>query len=624
MHVDDNVRTSRTVRGKKSVTVESAPVPSEKQETKTSRGRRSVASKTEKQVPETSEITTKTRGRKSIASKKETQKVVEVKENKINKADEEGGIEADMLISDSEKDNENDRVVEKPTRKGRSRTSMSGQSNMQIENSDKKKEVKEAETSTKSTILQQKKNLKNTPGGDSEKEQSKSSPETTVDHNTEEKVSEKTRGRKSRHVVSEKTEDSGPLTSANRRVGRKLDTDNSDTLNTTGSKNMSVVKSESRTDVEGLTENDTIKTSKSDTKQRGRRGRSSILSVNEQVETADKDMKYTSQTGRRGRSAVVESESKDDSKTESKEISESETKTKTKLSGKRGRASALERNSSNDSVKSESDETGNKTVKRRGQRSSSQSPSKIAEEKPIARGRRGRSVIQTATTDEDKDSMPPPSNIGHRGKKDNDIIHDDTAPSNTQDNKRNSRQLRDNVTVVDSKKGGKNNKKDKSLNLDVSLEDISEKDKSDSSLIDGRERSSSRNRNKELVKEETDTKPVRGKRKKESLVDQSKNLPSTSKQSKIENTIDHNVIITKRGRSSDVKNKTEIKVDVIETKKNKIQTKKRGRTDEEVSFIYIYICCSYFFMHFVIVNCSLLSRICFCCFQDFSKDGLIC
>jgi FtsZ-interacting cell division protein YlmF len=75
-----------------------------------------------------------------------------MKENKINKADEEGGIEADMLTRDGENDNENDRVVEKPTRKGRSRTSMSGQSNMQIKNLGKNKEVKEAETSTKSTI----------------------------------------------------------------------------------------------------------------------------------------------------------------------------------------------------------------------------------------------------------------------------------------------------------------------------------------------------------------------------------------------------------------------------------------------------------------------------------------
>jgi hypothetical protein len=341
-----------------------------------------------------------------------------------------------------------------------------------------------------------------------------------------------------------------------------------------------------------MTENDTVKTSKSDTKQRGRRGRSSIVSVNEKVKTADKDIKSTSQTGRRGRSAVVESESKDDSKTENRDISESETKPK--LSGKRGRASVLERNSSNESVKSESDETGNKTVKR-GQRSSSQSPSKTAEEsKPTERGRRGRSVIQTATLDEDKDSMPPPRNISHRDKKDSDIIHSDTAASNTQDNKRNSRQLKANVTVNDSKKGGKNNKKDKSFNLDVSLEDNSEKDKSDSSFIDGRERSSSRNRNKELVKEETDTKPVGGKRKRESLVDQSKNLPSTSKQSKTENAIDNNVIITKRGRSSDVTNKTEIIVDVMETKKEKIQTKKRRRTDDEVSI---------FFLVYAVVSC---------------------
>ena len=595
LHVDDNERTNKTVRGKKSVTVESETVPSEKQETKTSRGRRSVASKAEKQAPDASEIKTKTRGRKSIASKKETEKVVEMKENKINKADEEGGIEADMLTRDSENDNENDRVVEKPTRKGRSRTSMSGQSNMQIKNLGKNKEVKEAETSTKSTILQQKKNIKNNPGGDSDKhdiEQSKSSPERTVDHSAEENVSEKTRGCKSRHVVSEKTDESKPLTSANRRVGRTLGTDNNDALNTTGSKNISIVKSESRTDVESMTENDTVKTSKSDTKQRGRRGRSSIVSVNEKVETADKDIKSTSQTGRRGRSAVVESESKDDSKTENRDISESETKPK--LSGKRGRASVLERNSSNESVKSESDETGNKTVKR-GQRSSSQSPSKTAEEsKPTERGRRGRSVIQTATLDEDKDSMPPPRNISHRDKKDSDIIHSDTAASNTQDNKRNSRQLKANVTVNDSKKGGKNNKKDKSFNLDVSLEDNSEKDKSDSSFIDGRERSSSRNRNKELVKEETDTKPVGGKRKRESLVDQSKNLPSTSKQSKTENAIDNNVIITKRGRSSDVTNKTEIIVDVMETKKEKIQTKKRRRTDDEVSI---------FFLVYAVVSC---------------------
>jgi hypothetical protein len=289
---------------------------------------------------------------------------------------------------------------------------MSGQSNMQIKNLGKNKEVKEAETSTKSTILQRKKNIKNNPGGDSDKhdiEQSKSSPERTVDHSAEENVSEKTRGCKSRHVVSEKTDESKPLTSANRRVGRTLGTDNNDALNTTGSKNISIVKSESRTDVESMTENDTVKTSKSDTKQRGRRGRSSIVSVNEKVETADKDIKSTSQTGRRGRSAVVESESKDDSKTENRDISESETKPK--LSGKRGRASVLERNSSNESVKSESDETGNKTVKR-GQRSSSQSPSKTAEEsKPTERGRRGRSVIQTATLDEDKDSMPPPRNM---------------------------------------------------------------------------------------------------------------------------------------------------------------------------------------------------------------------
>jgi hypothetical protein len=128
----------------------------------------------------------------------------------------------------------------------------------------------------------------------------------------------------------------------------------------------------------------------------------------------------------------------------------------------------------------------------------------------------------------------------------------------------------------------------------VSLEDNSEKDKSDSSFIDGRERSSSRNRNKELVKEETDTKPVGGKRKRESLVDQSKNLPSTSKQSKTENAIDNNVIITKRGRSSDVTNKTEIIVDVMETKKEKIQTKKRRRTDDEVSI---------FFLVYAVVSC---------------------
>jgi hypothetical protein len=43
-----------------------------------------------------------------------------------------------------------------------------------------------------------------------------------------------------------------------------------------------------------------------------------------------------------------------------------------------------------------------------------------------------------------------------------------------------------------------------------------------------------------------------------------------------------------------VTNKTEIKVDVMETKKEKIQTRKRRRTDDEVSI---------FFLVYAVVSC---------------------